>query len=206
MMFARYLSSATLGLAVTTALLWSMQYLITIAESAGTAAPTRHPLPWVRIKRDETITPAETRPEPIPDPPTVPETRPPSDPTESWTPIPVARATPAPGRPEQRIELNGPVDGDVVSILHAEPHYPQGAVTRGLEGFVVVEFDVTESGTVENARVVESSDRVFEREALKAAYRARYKPRTVDGVPQPARGLKKRFRFAMDEQSRASLR
>ena len=67
-----------------------------------------------------------------------------------------------------------------------------------LEGWVVVEFDVSGSGTVENVRVIESSHRVFERAAVRAAERFRYRPRVVDGVPQPTRGVRNRFRFEME--------
>ena len=88
-------------------------------------------------------------------------------------------------------------DNALINIINAEPDYPIAATARGLEGFVIVSFDVTELGTVENVSVVDSSHKVFEKPAIGAAYRSRYKPRTVDGVPQATRGLRKRFRFEM---------
>ena len=55
------------------------------------------------------------------------------------------------------------------------------------------------AGSVTAVRVVESSDRVFERAALDAAKRFRYKPRVVDGVPQPVSGVRYLFRFEMSD-------
>lgn len=62
------------------------------------------------------------------------------------------------------------------------PAYPEGALNQGLEGYVVVEFTVTETGVVEDIVIVESQPPgVFEREALTAAQRLRFEPRIVIG-------------------------
>jgi protein TonB len=89
-------------------------------------------------------------------------------------------------------------DGPLATIVRVQPAYPPAAERRELEGWVVVEFDVTAAGGVENARVIESSHSVFEAAALRAVSRFRYRPRIVDGVALPTRAVRNRFRFDME--------
>lgn len=89
-------------------------------------------------------------------------------------------------------------DGPLVAMVRVEPAYPIRASEQGLEGYVIVAFDVTANGTVSNARVVESSHRIFERPALDAAMKFRFRPRIAAGVPQTSYGLQNVFRFRME--------
>ena len=75
------------------------------------------------------------------------------------------------------------------------------AITRNLEGYVIVEYDVLTNGTVANVRVVESSSSIFERAAMNAAKRFRYKARVVDGVAQVSRGIHTKISFHMDDRT-----
>jgi protein TonB len=53
----------------------------------------------------------------------------------------------------------------------------------GIEGWVKVEFTITEAGTVKDAHVIESDPpRVFNREAIRAILKWKFKPRVVEGV------------------------
>lgn len=60
--------------------------------------------------------------------------------------------------------------------LQPSPIYPHAAKAAGLHGEVVVEFMVDESGRVHDARVVSSSDRVFEENALRAVAKWVFEP------------------------------
>jgi protein TonB len=72
-------------------------------------------------------------------------------------------------------------------ISGAGPVYPASAQAQGIEGEVVVVYDVTLDGEVTNARVVESTPTgVFDEAALAAVRSWRFKPPLVDGVAQPA--------------------
>ena len=64
---------------------------------------------------------------------------------------------------------------------------------------MLVQYDVTTEGQVVNVVVLESSDRIFEKAAITAAYRFKYKPKTVDGIPYESKGLRNLFRFLMEE-------
>jgi TonB family protein len=72
-------------------------------------------------------------------------------------------------------------------VRQVAPEYPRMAVMRHLEGWATVEFTVTESGVVRDSRVVESSSGVFDRPAIVALDRWRFKPVLEDGVPMPVR-------------------
>ena len=89
-------------------------------------------------------------------------------------------------------------DGPLVALVRVEPTYPGAALQKGLEGYVLIKFDVTPQGMVTNVRVIESSHRVFESAARNAAKRFRFKPRVTDGIPQFTAGIQNLFRFEME--------
>ena len=62
-------------------------------------------------------------------------------------------------------------------IFRVEPIYPMYAITRGIEGWVSIEFAITMNGKVINPKVVASDPpRIFERTALTAISQWRYPP------------------------------
>lgn len=61
------------------------------------------------------------------------------------------------------------------------PEYPFSARQTGQEGEVVVEFDVDATGRVAAARVLRSSDRIFEEPAVRAVRKWRFEPGRRDG-------------------------
>ncbi len=63
------------------------------------------------------------------------------------------------------------------------PTYPTSARHEGIEGEVNVEFTVDEAGNVHGARVVSSTDPVFEAAALTAVGKWRFAPGTRSGIP-----------------------
>jgi TonB family protein len=85
-----------------------------------------------------------------------------------------------------------------MSIVRTPPICPTLAANRGLDAFVVVQFDVLSDGTVANISVLNSSSSVFERAAIQAANRFRFKAREIDGVPQTSTGVQYQFTFKMD--------
>lgn len=74
-------------------------------------------------------------------------------------------------------------EGDIIPIVVIRPMYPRDAALAGLEGWVKVEFTITEVGTVKKPKVLEADPpRVFNREALRAILKWKFKPRVVDGI------------------------
>ena len=86
-------------------------------------------------------------------------------------------------------------DGDIVPILRVEPIYPTVAMTRKIGGWVDVEYIVMPDGSVAEARVVASKPKgMFEKAALRAINKWKFKPRVVNGQPVP-RGVSQRINF-----------
>lgn len=73
-------------------------------------------------------------------------------------------------------------DGEYLPIVKVAPIYPPRAQSRGQEGWVLLEFTVTEVGTVIDAVVIEAEPSgVFEEAAKKAVLKFKYKPRVEGG-------------------------
>jgi len=74
-------------------------------------------------------------------------------------------------------------EGDIIPIVVIRPMYPRDAAMQGIEGWVKVEFIITENGTVKDPRVIDAEPaRIFNREALRAILKWKFKPRVVEGV------------------------
>ena len=91
-----------------------------------------------------------------------------------------------------------PTDGEYLPIVKVQPIYPGRALSRGLEGYVIVEFTVTKAGTTRDVRVVESSSKMFERNAVQAATKFKYKPRVIDGQPIEVPGVRNKITFIIE--------
>ena len=90
---------------------------------------------------------------------------------------------------------SGASDRAPLPLVRVEPQYPQQAARRGLEGWVVVRFTIAASGSIKNAVVVQSSDPLFERNALAAVNRWKYQPQVHDGKPADTPGVQVKFSF-----------
>jgi protein TonB len=74
-------------------------------------------------------------------------------------------------------------EGEIIPVVVIRPMYPREAAMSGIEGWVKVEFTITQTGTVKDAHVIESDPpRVFNREAIRAILKWKFKPRVVEGV------------------------
>ena len=84
--------------------------------------------------------------------------------------------------------------GELKVTRQVAPVYPRSARSRGTEGWVEVEFTVTEQGDVRDARARSSSAAIFEGAAISAINRWRFDPIVDDGRPVPVRAVL-RFSF-----------
>lgn len=74
-------------------------------------------------------------------------------------------------------------DGGIIPIVTIAPNYPRKAAIAKIEGWVKIEFTITETGAVVGPKVIESKPvRIFDREALRAILKYKFKPKIVDGV------------------------
>lgn len=78
------------------------------------------------------------------------------------------------------------------------PAYPESARAAGIEGHVIVGYDVTVDGTVENVRVIESDPPgVFDDAALAAVRAWRFAAPIIGGEPRSAPARTSRVEFKL---------
>lgn len=82
-----------------------------------------------------------------------------------------------------------------LDVLHqVVPEYPRRAARAGFDGWVELQFTVSPDGAVEEAKVVDSSSKIFHREALVALQGWQFKPVQHGGQATPVRA-QLRFTF-----------
>lgn len=196
-MIARYTSSLGFAGFVTLILLYLMQQMIAMGRPVLGDRKGFRLIPFVTVVRPPQVVQTRHPPErhdPAPQPPrpTV-ERGGGSGPRVSPTP-PVEPSFEPPG-PSRSIL----VDGDVLPIVKVAPTYPEAAIQRNLEGRVIVEFTITRTGSVSDVFVVESTHPIFERPAIDAAAKFRYRPRVIDGTPVAVHGVRHLITFSLDD-------
>jgi len=96
-------------------------------------------------------------------------------------------------------QVDRTAEGDIVPVVVIRPMYPREAAISGTEGWVRVEFTITEAGTVKDPQVIEANPpRIFNREAIRAILKWKFKPRVVDGVAVERRATQV-IDFTLDE-------
>lgn len=201
-MLGRYVISIVIGSIVTVSLLFVMQLLIVTGKQALTDPRERHKLEFVRVKRNENLNVEDIIPEKPPKPPETPPETPPQDMDNVNPDAPTINV--APPTVSANTDIGGPggmniAEGDYLPIVRVAPVYPARALSRGLEGFVDLSFTVTTTGTVKDPIVLQSTSSLFERAAIRAVLKFKYKPRVVDGVPVDVPGVKTRISFQLEE-------
>jgi protein TonB len=193
-----------LGLAVTAGLFWMMQYLIATADRSLNEGASGNLVDFVRLKRDESIQRRQLKPK-KPPPPEAPPPQPPTPKLEELNPsaekIAIA-AVPV----ETDIEMSGGFslgigEGDYLPIVKVAPIYPQRALSRGIEGYCVVQYTVTNLGTIKDPVVVESqcTSSLFHRASIQASLKFKYKPRVIDGQAVEVPGVQNKFTYEITE-------
>lgn len=92
-------------------------------------------------------------------------------------------------------------DGDAVPMVRVPPQYPERALQRGTEGRVLVEFTISKSGSVKDAKVVAyEPSTVFNKAAIKAVLQWKYNPKIVDGKPVEQTGMRIAIPFRLGDQ------
>lgn len=94
----------------------------------------------------------------------------------------------------------GQPDGEPFALTTIAPPYPRYAALNRIEGWVTIEFVVTASGLVSDARVVASQPpQVFDDAALKGIRKWKFKPAMRDGQPV-ARRASQTLTFSLEQE------
>ncbi|MAM70564.1 MAG: hypothetical protein CMP91_05410 [Gammaproteobacteria bacterium] len=189
------------GAVITFSLFYLMQYLI----SQGVSEPVSGES--IRIA-DITIPEMELevqRVEPRPQEPDIPEEAPDLPDLEAETmdmtgeSLNVSRVEVELGDINSNVAV-GINDTEMLPIVTVQPVYPNRALARGIEGWCLVSFTVTENGTVIDPVVVDADPPdTFNNSSLRAVTRFKFNPRVEDGVAVPVEGVQYLFRFNVDE-------
>ena len=87
-------------------------------------------------------------------------------------------------------------DGDMIPIMRVPPEFPQRMLSRGISGWVLVEFTVDTLGRVVSPKVIDAQPASgFQRAALEAIARYKFKPRVVEGQSVAVTGVRQRILF-----------
>jgi protein TonB len=200
----RIVIGLVVSLAVTLSLFWLMQYLIETADRTLNEDGAGNLVDFVRVKRDESIQRRQLKPK-KPPPPDTPPPQPPTPQLDNLdanaekiaiSEVPV----------ETDIEMTGGFslgvgEGDYLPIVKVAPIYPNRALTRGIEGYCVVQYTVTKQGTTKDPVVIESqcTSSLFHRASINAALKFKYKPRIMDGEAVEVPGVQNKFTYEITE-------
>jgi len=195
----RYVTSTGLAILVTFGLFWAMQALITVGyELLESGEPLS--IEFVRLRRDTTPPqskrepPQREKPKQPPPPPDISRSRSNLDPGQGVAEI--APQIDPTASLQSGIGGGAGSDRDVVPLVRTEPEYPAQLESRGVSGWVTVEFTVAKTGAVRDPVVAAARpERVFDRAALNAIRRWKYNPKIVDGEAVERPGMQITFEF-----------
>ena len=197
----RYAIGVAVGAVITVALLYLMQAVISSDKNPLNEAPKIRIVDFAQILEDMDVTLKDLKPKPPPPPDEVPPDLPEPDFDFSGdsTGLEITGAT-----PDIDIDFGGGFsggDGEYLPIAKVTPIYPKRALSRGIEGWVIVEFLVTVTGAVRDVVVVEAEPPgIFNRAAVQAAQKFKYKPRMVNDKPVEVAGVRNIIRFNLEDE------
>jgi protein TonB len=204
-MIRRYVAALGVAAVVTFGLFFLMQSLIAVSAVGDLAAVSGRVVDFVRIKKESDI---ETKKRRLPKRAEPLKPPPPPDLDLSKAPKPqradlgAATLVAVPTLDLARGPGLGAAasDADIVPLVRIEPRYPDRALSRGTEGWVLLEFTITPAGTVRDITVVDSEPSgIFDRAAKRAVLRWKYKPKVVDGVPVERTGVQVVLTFEIED-------
>ena len=199
-MTTRYLIGVVAGAVVTFVLFLLMQALIKSDKSPFSDGAAGKILEFVRLQEDQDLITKQRKPKPPP---------PPDEPPPNL-PKPTFDSTVSMGvdigavQVDVDIDMSGTggfsADGEYLPIVKVQPIYPRRAQTRGIEGFVMLEFVVTATGAVRDPVVLEAKPPgIFDRAAVNAALKFKYKPKVVNGEPIEVAGVRNLIKFELQD-------
>ena len=200
----RYLGALAAAGAVTFAVFFLMQQLIESGTTVLSDEGERYTVDFVRVQEKDQVKEKDRE---KPEPPE-PEQEPPKPDTPQQSQQQADMASGGINIGDVAMDtsldvdagISGGGDSQYLPIVKVQPNYPQRALRRGIEGYVVVEFTVNEQGGVENPRVVEADpEGVFNQAAMEAARKFKYRPKTVGGEPVEVAGVRNIIRFEMEK-------
>ena len=89
-------------------------------------------------------------------------------------------------------------DGEYLPMVKVQPQYPRRALSRGIEGYCTVQYTVTKTGAVRDAKAIDCAPKgIFDSVSVKAAAKFKYKPRIENGEAIEVSGVKNKFTYKL---------
>lgn len=200
----RFIIPFGLAAIVTFGLFWLMQSLIGVEGELDQSERTKV-VDFVRVKRSEEVKKKEREPpkkEQIDDTPPPPDFQMDQSASLDSGGIGISAGVDA----SMSLDTGGgfsmaSADGDAVPMVRVPPQYPERALQRGIEGRVLIEFTISRSGSVKDAKVIAyEPSTIFNKAALKAVKQWKYNPKIVNGkaVEQPGVRIAIPFKLGSD--------
>ncbi len=199
-MIQRYVLGVVLGAVITFALLWLMRSIIANPDAATDSGIRGHIVEFVRVQEDQELEVKIRKPKPPPPPDEPPPNLPPTNfNNDVSVGVEIGMVD-----VDVDVDLSGTGgfsnDGEYLPIVKVLPIYPRRAQSRGIEGYVVLQFIVTKTGSVRDPEVIEASPPgIFDRAAINAALKFKYKPKVVNGEPIEVAGVTNLIKFELSD-------
>ena len=92
-------------------------------------------------------------------------------------------------------------DREVTPIFRVQAIYPRRAALQNIEGFVILQFDITPAGYTDNISVIQASPpQIFNSSAVQALRKWKYKPKIENGKAVHQKNLKVQLDFTLRNQ------
>ncbi|RLB58420.1 MAG: protein TonB [Deltaproteobacteria bacterium] len=205
----RYLAALLVGAVVSVGLFVLMEGLIKLGVQQKERPKSYRVIDFVRLRQESDV---QTKKRELPQKqiaqsqPAPPSMDLPSSAPGSGSVNSVSISAPPPAV-DSRVRMSGGPslggvvsDADIIPLVRIQPMYPRSAAQKRIEGWVEIEFDISTKGKVVNPRVIAAKPpNVFNRAALGAIVKWKYKPRIRNGVPVITRGVRVRLKFELEK-------
>jgi protein TonB len=204
-MILRHAVALIVAAGITFGLFFTMQLLISMGAGEMSDIGSGNVIEFVRLKRQSDL---QLRKRQLPEKKKPPKPPPPPA-LELSTPDGPDQGEMAFAAPSVDIDVNlgsgigmasGSGDADTVPLVRVPPQYPIRASERGIEGYVDLRFTIAANGTVKDPVVLRAKPKgIFNRSAIKAIRKWKYKPKIENGEAVERPGIEIRLSFDLDE-------
>ncbi|MEK9649996.1 MAG: TonB family protein [Gammaproteobacteria bacterium] len=208
--FNKFAASAVMAVIITFGLFFLMVALISLGDSSINTDKTRKLADIIMPDRDiDTLADMVDKPE-------EPDQQPEDIAQPELNLQPLAGVDVSLPKPKANFTAGGSFfrDGEYIPLFKVTPIYPRRAQERGIMGYAIVAFTITETGTVEDVVPLEGwcgdpTDEaseyrecsIFNSAAERAALKLKYKPKIVDGNAVKVYDVPHKFTFILEEDS-----
>lgn len=86
----------------------------------------------------------------------------------------------------------------ITPLIRMEAQYPIRATRQGIEGWVILQFDITRIGRVSNIKILDyKPSPIFNKSSIKALRKWKYRPKMEDGKAVRTKNIKVKLEFTL---------